>query len=172
MQKTKQLAYIALGAAVIALSAWLSIPAAVPFTMQTMAVLTVAGLFGARLGCASVGVYLLLGSVGAPVFAGFRGGLHVLLGATGGYLIGFLLVAVLTGWVAQRVRRIWQLALGMAGGMAALYAFGTLWYAALYANGGLKAILLTCVVPFLLPDAAKLSLALLLVVRLRRSIHI
>ncbi len=172
MQKTKQLAYIALGAAVIALSAWLTIPAAVPFTMQTMAILTVAGLLGAKLGSASVGVYLLLGAVGAPVFSGFRGGIHVLLGATGGYLIGFLFAAMLTGWVAQHVRRAWQLAFGMVGSMVILYAFGTLWYALLYANGGVCAILLTCVVPFLLPDALKLLLALLLVRRIRRNISI
>jgi len=172
MKKTKQLAYTALGAAVLVLSAWLSIPTAVPFTMQTLGVLTAAALLGERLGCASVLVYLLLGAVGVPVFSGFRGGIHVLLGATGGYLLGFLPAAMLTGWVSRHTQRTWLLALGMVGSMAMLYAFGTLWYALLYANGGVGAILLTCVVPFLLPDALKLLLALLLVQRIRRNIYI
>lgn len=169
MSRTGMLSRIALGAAALTLCAWIAIPTPVPFTMQTMAVFTVAALLGPKLGCASVGIYLLLGAVGAPVFSGFRGGVQVLLGATGGYLIGFLLCALVTGWTARRWKDGRILAAGMVVGMLLCYAFGTAWYALLYANGGVKTILLTCVVPFLLPDGIKIFLSLLLVHRIRKS---
>lgn len=169
MGKTKNLSRIALGAAALALCAWISIPALVPFTMQSMAVLTVAALLGPKLGCVSVAVYLLLGAVGIPVFSGFRGGIQALLGPTGGYLIGFLPCAFITGWTARKSKSDCGMAAGMAVGMLACYGFGTLWYAFGYAGGSVQTILLTCVVPFLLPDAIKLIISLLLVSRIRKS---
>ena len=86
---TRDLCFCAIGAALIAVCAWISIPADVPFTLQTFAIFTVCGLLGGKRGTVSVLVYLLLGAVGAPVFAGFRGGFASLLGTTGGYLVGF-----------------------------------------------------------------------------------
>lgn len=169
MAKTKNLARVALGAAVLTLCAWIAIPTPVPFTMQSMAVLTVAALLGPKLGCASVAVYLLLGAVGMPVFSGFRGGAQALLGPTGGYLIGFLLCAFITGLASQKSRSRYGMAAGMALGMLACYSFGTAWYAVGYGAGNVTAILMTCVVPFLLPDALKLLLSLLLTERIRRS---
>ena len=88
--KTRELAYTGILAALIAVCSWISIPTAVPFTLQTFAVFLTLGLLGGRLGTLAVTVYLLLGAVGLPVFAGFHGGLGAFLGATGGYLVGFL----------------------------------------------------------------------------------
>ena len=169
MAKTKNLARIALGAAALTLCAWIAVPTPVPFTMQSMAVLTVAALLGPKLGCASVAVYLLLGAVGMPVFSGFRGGVQALLGPTGGYLLGFLLCALLTGWAAQRSRTRYTMAAGMACGMFACYGFGTVWYAIGYGAGDITAILMACVVPFLLPDAIKLALSVIMVHRIRKD---
>ena len=84
--RTRDLARAALFAALIAICSWISIPTAVPFTLQTFAVFLALGVLGGKLGTLSVAVYLLLGAVGLPVFAGFQGGLGALLGATGGYL--------------------------------------------------------------------------------------
>lgn len=169
MGKTKNLSRIALGAAALTICAWITIPTPVPFTMQTMAVFTVASLLGPKLGCACVAVYLLLGAVGIPVFSGFRGGIQVLLGPTGGYLIGFLLCALVTGFSERRCKARRCLAVGMTVGLLVCYGFGTLWYAIGYAGGSAKAILLTCIVPFLLPDALKIILSVLLVQRVRKS---
>ena len=99
--KTRELAYTGILAALIAVCSWISIPTAVPFTLQTFAVFLTLGLLGGRLGTLAVTVYLLLGAVGLPVFAGFHGGLGAFLGATGGYLVGFLFTA-LTMWGAER----------------------------------------------------------------------
>ena len=91
--KTIDLAYMALGAVIIAVCSWISIPTVVPFTLQTFAVFSVLGLLGGKRGTISVLIYILLGAVGVPVFAGFSGGFGVILGPTGGYIVGFLLVS-------------------------------------------------------------------------------
>ena len=90
-----QLAYAAVGAVLIAVCSWISIPAAVPFTLQTFAVFFVLSLLGGKLGTLSILVYILLGAAGIPVFAGFSAGLGVLLGSTGGYIAGFLILGLL-----------------------------------------------------------------------------
>ena len=132
--RTQELARAALFAALIAICSWISIPTAVPFTLQTFAVFLALGVLGGKLGTLSVAVYLLLGAVGLPVFAGFQGGLGALLGATGGYLAGFLLTA-LTVWGAER--RLGKSApVFLAScllGLALCYLFGSVWFAAVYA---------------------------------------
>ena len=86
--RTVDLSYIALGAVLIAVCSWISIPTTVPFTMQTFGVFFVLSILGGRRGTAAIVVYVLLGAVGVPVFSQFTSGIGVLLGNTGGYLIG------------------------------------------------------------------------------------
>ena len=88
------LTYMAVCAALIAVCSWISIPAAVPFTLQTFAVFCVLGLLGGKRGTVSILVYILLGAIGLPVFSGFNGGIGALLGTTGGYIIGFIFVGL------------------------------------------------------------------------------
>lgn len=88
--KTRDIVFIGIFAALIAICSWISIPTTVPFTLQTMGVFTAVGLLGGKRGSLAVLVYILLGLVGLPVFAGFSGGVGVLFGTTGGYIIGFL----------------------------------------------------------------------------------
>ena len=93
--------YIALMAVIIAVCSWISIPGPVPFTLQTFAVFSALLLLGTRNGILSITVYLLLGAVGVPVFSGFSGGLSHLVGPTGGYLIGFLVMGFFYGIVTN-----------------------------------------------------------------------
>ena len=88
--QTIDLVYMALGAVLIAISSWISIPTTVPFTMQTFAVFFVLSALGGRRGTITILVYVLLGAVGIPVFSQFTSGIGILLGNTGGYIIGFL----------------------------------------------------------------------------------
>ena len=169
MKHTRDMVLIALSAAFIAICAWLTVPGPVPFTMQTMAVVMVAALLGPLKGFLAVLVYLLLGAVGVPVFSGFRGGVQALAGPTGGYLVGFLFTALLSGWLSGRSEKLLPMVLGMAAGIAVCYVFGTAWFGLFFANGGLGKILMTCVVPFLIPDALKIALAAILVRRIRKS---
>ena len=170
-KSTRELACIAMGAALIAACSWIAIPAAIPFTLQTFAVCLVTALFGLRTGLWTVAVYLLLGAVGAPVFSGFKGGLAALLGTTGGYLIGFLFTALIVGLAVDRFgRKLAVLAVSMALGILACYAFGTIWFVLVYTREsgaiGVGTALVWCVLPYLLPDAVKIALAALLTGRL------
>lgn len=95
--KTIDIAYIGIFAALIAVCSWISIPFAVPVTLQTMAVCITAGLLGTKKSVLTVLVYILLGLIGVPVFAGFSSGAGVLFGMTGGYIIGFIFTALIVG---------------------------------------------------------------------------
>lgn len=119
----------ALGAAIIAVLAQVSIPVPpVPFTGQTLAIGLVATILGSRLGTLSVGVYLLIGAVGVPVFANFSGGFAKLVGPTGGYLIGFLPAAYLTGLYLEKTSYTYvQAAVANIIGLFVALIFGTIW---------------------------------------------
>ena len=164
---TRELALIAMGAALIAVCSWLSVPAAIPFTLQTFAVCLVTAVFGLRMGLWTVAVYLLLGAVGAPVFSGFKGGIGALLGVTGGYLVSYLfmgLVVILAEKWFGRSNLVFLIAGVIA--LAVCYAFGTAWFVVAYARtaGPISwaAALGKCVLPFVIPDLIKLALAALL----------
>ncbi len=172
--KTRSLIHAALGAALIAVCSFLTIPGAVPFTLQTFAVCMVLCLFGGKVGFSAIAVYIALGAVGAPVFSGFSGGFGVLLGTTGGYIVGFLLIGACY-WTVEKLTRtpmttVWQFAALIVGTLLC-YACGTVWFAAVYSRAnsaiGFTTALSWCVVPYLLPDAAKLTLAVLLGKKLR-----
>ena len=173
--KIRNMALCALFAALLCLCAWISFPAGdVAITMQTLGIFLALGILGGKRGTVAVAIYLLLGLVGVPVFSGFRGGLGVLMGATGGYIAGFLATA-LVYWlvtVLGRDKDLFRL-LGMVLGLLTCYLLGTLWFLFGYLSGdsvNLGAVLLKCVVPYLLPDAAKLILAWLLSRRLRQFV--
>lgn len=167
----RDLAVCAMGIAVIAVCSWISIPATVPFTLQTFAVCLITALFGLKLGLWTVAGYLLLGAIGVPVFAGFTGGVGILLGTTGGYLVGFLFTALTVGLAVQHFgRKPAVLATAMALGILLCYAFGTAWFVFVYAKTtgpiGIGTALAWCVLPYLIPDAVKIALAVLLTERL------
>lgn len=153
-------------AALLAICAWLSIPVGdIAVTMQTFGVFLALGLLGGRWGTVSILIYLLLGAVGMPVFSGFQGGFGVLLGATGGYLWGFL-VSGLLYWTLERFGKL----PAMIAGLLACYVCGSLWFL-YWSGGGLIFVLLRCVVPYLIPDALKLGLACTLSRRLSKHLH-
>lgn len=166
------LTFVALSVAMLAVCSWISIPALgpfVPFTLQTFAVFLIAGLFNWKMSLTSVVVYILLGVVGVPVFSGFKGGLYALLGPTGGYIVGFLfcvLIISLFKYIGKE--SVLSLVVGMIVGLAVCYAFGTVWfYFVTGQSKGIFAILSLCVFPFLIPDAVKMVLAVILVNRLQ-----
>lgn len=153
-------------AALIAVCAWISIPVPpIAFTLQTFGIFLALGILGGKWGTVTILTYLLLGIVGLPVFTGFRGGAGALLDPTGGFLLGFLLAA-LVYWALERFHKI----AAMAAGLAACYLCGCLWFIHYTPGTGFGAAVLTCVVPYLIPDGCKLWLAHLLSRRLRRHL--
>ncbi len=164
----RSLTYVALMAALLAVCAWITIPfGPVPFTMQTFGLFAALALLGGQRGTLTVAVYLLLGLVGLPVFSGFGAGPAALLGPTGGFLLGFLLSALVYWGITSRLGTSAPvMILAMILGLVACYAMGTIWFLCVYSGGGtatLMGALTLCVFPYVLPDLVKLALAFLLV---------
>lgn len=165
--KVLDLVYIAIGAALIAICSWISIPTAVPFTLQTFAVFFVLLALGGERGTLATLVYVLLGAVGVPVFAGFSGGIGVLLGNTGGYIIGFLFTGLIYILFTKFFKKnIVMKVVALVLGLAVCYAFGTAWFMHVYMKSsgevGLLTVLGWCVFPFIIPDLLKLVLAVVI----------
>lgn len=132
--------------------------------MQTFGVFLAAGILGGKRGTAAVAVYIMMGIIGLPVFAGFRGGASVLAGPTGGYIAGFILSAlIMWAFEAAGLRTGRGLILSMLTGLLTCYAFGTVWFMTVYAaqNGELSIMsaLSLCVLPYVIPDLIKIGLA-------------
>ena len=169
--KTIDLVYMALGAVLITVCSWISIPTTVPFTMQTFAVFFVLSALGGKRGTVAIIVYVLLGAVGVPVFAQFTSGIGILLGNTGGYIVGFIFMGLVYWLIVGLLgKKMWVEILAMVIGIVVLYSFGTVWFMIVYAqaNGavGLAAVLAWCVIPFIIPYLIKLGLAVTLARRL------
>ena len=162
---------IALSVAFLCVSAMIAVPFfAVPFTLQSFAVFFILALLGWKAGGAAILVYLALGAVGLPVFSGFTGGVGVLFGQTGGFLFGFLFAVPVFALIkGMRSESRLFTALAMAGGLLADYLVGSIWYYFLFASGtSFFASLAVTVLPFLLPDAVKLALALFISERMKK----
>ena len=161
----------ALMAAVTCVLAPLSVPIGpVPISLTNLVIYISLYLLGGRWGTVSCLVYVLIGAAGLPVFSGFAGGLGRLAGPTGGYIAGFLPMALLAGWVIDRGgSRLVQLA-GMVLGTAVCYAFGTAWYC-FVADVPPLAALGACVFPFIPFDLGKMVLAMAAGPLLRRRLE-
>lgn len=173
--KTIDMVYIAIFAALMAVCSWISIPTTVPFTLQTFGVFIAVGILGGKRGTLAVLVYILLGAVGLPVFAGFSGGIGALLGTSGGYIIGFLFSA-LSMWLMEKTlgRNVAVQVVSMVVGLVVCYAFGTVWFMAVYTSQtgavGVMTVLGWCIFPFIIPDLLKIALAFALSNRLRKYV--
>ena len=175
-ENTRDMVYIAMFAVLIAVCSWISVPATVPFTLQTFGVFVTVGVLGGKRGSLSVLVYLLLGMIGVPVFAGFSGGIGCLLGSTGGYIIGFLFSAlVMWGREMAFGKSRFVLVLSMILGLMVCYLFGTVWFMTVYARTtgaiGVMTALGWCVFPYIIPDGIKIVLAMILCKKVAQIIH-
>ena len=151
------------GAGLVALAAQMEIMLGftpVPISGQTFAVLLVGAAYGPLLGAASLLLYFFVGLVGAPVYSGGDGGWEIVKGATGGYLVGFIAAALLTGWLAQRRwdRRFNSAVAAMLTGSVVVYAFGLPWLAR-EIGAGVEGTLEAGLYPFVVGDLLKLYLA-------------
>ena len=165
--RTRDLTYIALFAVLMAVCAWITIPMTVPFTLQIFAVFAALATLGGRRGTYAVAVYLLLGAVGLPVGAGFQGGLGWLLGTTGGYIVGFLCIALIYWLMTAKLGESLPVSIAACVlGLVVCYVFGTIWFMVVYARStgpvGIMTALSWCVFPYVIPDLLKLVLAVTL----------
>lgn len=163
---------ISLFTAVTVICAQISIPfGAIPFTLHTFAFFLSAAALGLKNGVLSILIYILLGILGLPVFSGFRSGIGVLLGPTGGYIWGFLISAAIIGYVSEHFEKsLAANVLSMIFGLIICYAVGTVQYALLYTHGsaGFKTAFITCVLPFIPFDIIKIFFAVLVSQKLKQ----
>lgn len=161
-----------LGASVITLCSWISVPSVPPITLQLFGVFVCSGLLGLRRGAASCLVWIALGALGLPVFAGFGGGLGTLLGPSGGYIVGLLLASLIVGFASELSDAIAPMLLSMLAALLLIYVCGAAWYRFSYAEGAsFYDILVACVLPFVAWDALKLALAVTVTKRLKRYLR-
>ena len=169
--KAREIAYIGINTALMIICSWISVPAAVPFTLQTFAVFLIADLFTLKISMWSMMVYLLLGLMGFPAFSGMKGGISVLMGPTGGYIIGFVF-SVLFVEKLKKPDSLMGLFIPDLIGLFICYLFGSLWFF-LALNGSdngvsVVRVLELCILPFIIPDMLKLLLASFCSQKLRR----
>lgn len=173
--KTYDMAYIGVFTVLITICSWISIPTLVPFTLQTFAVFLAVSVLGGKRGTLAVVVYVLMGAIGIPVFAEFTGGIGIILRNTGGYIIGFIFSALVM-WLMESLfgRKLWVQGISMVLGLLACYAVGTAWFMFVYMREtgavGLMTVLGWCVIPFIIPDAVKIVLALTLSSTLKKPL--
>ena len=133
----------------------------IPISFTNLAIYFALYLLGWKKGTVSYLVYLLIGIVGLPVFSGFVGGIGKFLGPTGGYIVGFIPMAIIAGILIDRFKNRWIHLLGMLVGTAICYAFGTAWYC-LQTGSALVPALGLCDFPFIPGDLVKMIAAMLL----------
>ena len=167
MSKTfsvQKMAIIALMTAVLCILAPISIPvfiSPVPISLGVLAIYLTAYVLSPLDATISVIIFILLGTFGLPVFSGYSGGLSKLVGPTGGYIIGFLFTVYISSLFIHMKKGIIFDVIGMITGLALCYILGTIWFS--YQQGkGFIASLLLCVVPFLIGDAIKMIVAVIL----------
>lgn len=162
MNKSRDIALMGMLLGIMVISSWISIPMTVPFTLQTFAIFITILLLGTWRGFFVVLSYIALGLFGLPVFSGFKSGFTAIAGPTGGYILGFLLTAIVTGKLLEFLpdKKIYRY-LSMFIGLIVCYAFGTFWFVNMYTKEAMsfsKALSL-CVIPFVIPDVLKILLA-------------
>ena len=160
---TKDMTEIAVMAAVLCILGPMALPnGPVPISLATLGVLLAAYVLGPLKGAAASAVYVILGAAGVPVFGNFTGGFGIIAGPTGGYIAGYILLALISGWFIHKFYdRIWLQFAGMCLGTAVLYALGTAWLA--HAAGmNFPEALAAGVLPFIPGDIIKMVLAIVL----------
>jgi biotin transport system substrate-specific component len=170
----RDMTLISLFAALIAVTSFIAIPiGTLPITLQTFGVFSTLILLGGRRGSISVAVYIALGAVGLPVFSGFSGGIGRLFDANGGFIFGFL-AAALVYWLLSRVFSDTSVGavISTVSAHLVLYAVGALWLFFGYSEGaGFPETLALTVLPYLLPDAVKLFLAIFLCEKIKKRLN-
>lgn len=160
MKNTIELIKVAMFASITAILSQIILPVGpVPYSLGLLGALLAGMLCCPSTSTLSMVAYILMGAIGLPVFAGFVGGIGVLINSTGGYLIGYIFISLLTS--LARNKKWYVTICAMVLGLLLCYAFGTLWFMAISQND-LVASLAYCVIPFVLPDVAKLVCAFLL----------
>ena len=168
----RDLAAVSMCTALIIVSAWLTIPFVINFTLQTLAIFVICLLFNFKVSFFSILVYILIGTLGIPVFSSFGAGFSAIIGPTGGYILSFLLFPFIIDIFFRKAKNIHTLRLiSMLICILICYTIGTVWFWLAYGNtcDGFYNIISICVFPFVIPDLIKILIADIIYVRLSKN---
>lgn len=167
---TREIVYAGMFAAVLAILSQISIPmpSGVPITLQTFAVALTGFVLAWKRGMASTLIYILLGAVGVPVFAGFRGGLQVLVSHTGGFIWGFIIMTLLCGVGIMKKDKLSGILLGLTG-LAICHVFGTMQFTMITKMSLPKSFLLVSA-PYLIKDVLSVIFAYIIGSQIRKGL--
>lgn len=167
---TKDLTVCSLFAAMTAILAQISIPfpGGVPLTMQTVAIALTGIILGSKKGFISICVYILLGAIGMPVFANFSGGLQIISGPTGGFILSFPIMTFIIGFVCERCDDKFMILGSIIVSAIVNYTVGTIYFAVV-TNSSLMTGFLACVVPFIFTDIIKALLSTIIGIKLTQN---
>lgn len=161
--RLKECIQVSLFTAIIAVCSLITIPAPIPFTLQTLGIFCALAVLGFKKGFTSIILYIFIGLAGIPVFSGFSAGIGHLMGATGGYITGFVFIALIYGVFTHKKCKPLFKAIGLIVGLMVCYLFGTLWYVTVYLKelsfSAIGSAFIVCVLPFIIPDLIKLLVA-------------
>lgn len=168
--KTRDLVLYGLFAVIIAILAQISIPlpGGVPFTFQVLAVTMAGVILGPRRGTISVILYVLMGAIGLPVFASFTGGLSIIAGPTGGFILSFPVLAFVAGLFANKSKNVFIIFLGVIIGATINYLCGTVQFMLITKSNFIYS-LTVCVAPFIVFDVFKWAIAIMIGVRVKEN---
>ncbi len=169
--KTYSIVLIAFFTALTAVFSQIVIPIGpVPINLSLLAVFIAGGLLGISKSVISQVVYLLLGAVGIPVFAGFSGGIGILIGPTGGYIIGYVFTALVVSLILHKFnKKIYHISLSLVVGLLVCYILGTLWFTIVTSTPFIDALFI-CVIPFIIGDVLKIIVATTLIHKLKKIV--
>ena len=146
-------------------------PGGVPLTLQLLSVSLCGILLGSKKGFISILVYVILGAIGLPVFAGFTGGFQYIIGYSGGFLVSFPIVALIIGLISERTNNMVFIFLSAILGLLINYTVGSLVFS-LVTNSSIMAAISACVIPFIFTDLVKILIATVIGVKLKQNVSI
>lgn len=138
---------------------------AIPVSLQTLGLFTIVGISGTRLSFFSTLIYIIIGAVGVPVFAGFKGGIGVILGPTGGFILGFIPAVIVSGILIKKLpSKKWAKFVSFISGQLVCYVSGALWYTFAFSGDSvtITQAISVCIIPFLIPDLIKITVSVFL----------
>lgn len=174
--KIRTLTEISICTALLCICSWITIPAVIPFTLQTLSIFFVLSLLGGKKGIAAISLYTLMGIIGIPVFSGFKSGIGHLFNYTGGFIIGFIFCGVVyLVFESFANKGKLQQYIILFCGLLVCYLIGTIWFIFISTinntNYNFWYVITVCVLPYIIPDILKLLLAVFLANKLKPIIE-
>ncbi|MDD6216488.1 MAG: biotin transporter BioY [Roseburia sp.] len=168
---TKTIVTVGMFTAVLAVLSILTIPmpSGVPVTLQTFAMALCGYVLGAKKGTLSTVLYVVIGAIGVPVYAGMSGGVGVLFGYTGGFLFGFIFMTLLCGLGLSMKNKVLQVVFGLLG-LVVCHLFGVIWFSVVAASTFVNSFLVVSV-PYLLKDVTSVVAAYFVAIAIRKALY-